>query len=192
MLTSALHVPTKRGLIYTPQAEAVLNLGFAFKKGLGEGISRANGANMPKVLVSEGTGNLDKREMATVIEQAFGKRLASGYFDRGDILHIFYYPNYEGLAIVKQLAGIPYLDKLAVANNAKGIGMGKNLIAEIIDYYYKLLWRASLDNPANCMYFKACQWTATVGNWNIYWINLEMGEILPALVSASLLEKTIV
>ncbi len=191
MQANAIHAATKKGVIYVPKAEQVLRGGFAFEKCLGEGLMGAAHADGKRIIKADAEG-ADKERMKAIIEEAFGKRLVDGYFGNGDIIGIFHYPDYEGLAVMKQIAGIPYLDKFVVAKEHQGNGLGKAMMAEIVDYYYKLVWRATPQNQINKAYRQVAQWTARVNGWNVYWINLEPQEILPSVIAVALLERTLI
>ena len=86
-----------------------------------------------------------------------------------------------GVAIVKEVGNIPYLDKFAVARFRQGTGLGKSIWAKLIKENPKLVWRASLGNQVNKFYSKNCDGMIKKSSWIVYWINLDDEEILPTV-----------
>lgn len=124
--------------------------------------------------------SLDRQRIKTLLEDAFGKQLDRHYFE-DQILEIFYQRDYEGIAILKQINNIPYLDKFAVAKFRQGTGLGKSLWSKLTEKYPRLIWRAKPDNPLNTFYMKHCDGMVKNPRWYVYWRNLEPGTMLPNL-----------
>ncbi len=120
---------------------------------------------------------LDKKRLKTLIEDAFDKKLVEGYFDDG-IKEIFYQKDYEGVAIIKKINNVPYLDKFAVAKFRQGTGLGKSLWLKLIKKYPQLIWRATPENTFNLFYMKNCDGFMKFPNWNVYWTKVKDKQIL--------------
>lgn len=134
------------------------------------GAPRGKAYEIVQAFLLSGSG---KAKAVFAIEDAFGKRLHGGtsYFEKGDIASVFHEKDYCGVGIVKQVLGIPYLDKFAVMQACKGNGLGTAMLDEIIGKYPTIMLRASTDNGgANSFYQKsgAFQWMEGMGEWNIY------------------------
>lgn len=119
---------------------------------------------------------IDKEKIKGLLEGSFNKKLEDNFFDM-DIIEIIYDKNYEGVAIIKDVDGIPYLDKLAVAKHRQETGLGGCLWSEVVKKYPKLTWRATPQNPFNAFYFKQCTGCMKFSNWNVFWINLKKEEV---------------
>ncbi|NBV43043.1 hypothetical protein EBR96_09800, partial [bacterium] len=89
---------------------------------------------------------LDQERMRTLLEDAFGKILVDDFFEE-KIKMIFVEKDYEGVAIIKKVRGIPYLDKIAVATTEEGTGLGRSLWQKVAEMYPKLIWRSLPTNP---------------------------------------------
>ncbi len=123
---------------------------------------------------------LDKEKIKWVLEDSFRKKLVDNYFENG-ITGVFYQEDYEGVAIMKEINGIPYLDKFSVARFRQGTGLGKSIWNKVIKKYPKLIWRAAVDNPFNVTYMKNCDGMIKNPQWCVYWRNLSHDEIMSSV-----------
>jgi hypothetical protein len=135
---------------------------------------------MHHILSSSKMRELDSARLRLLLEDAFGKNLVDDFFTE-KFRMIFYEKDYEGVAIIKNLKGIPYLDKLAVSPISEGTGLGKSLWIAISKAYPKLIWRASPKNPLNNFYLRECQGCMKFPKWHVYWRNLDEEDVLPAV-----------
>jgi len=139
----------------------------------------------------EDLNRLDKGKAKSAIESAFSKTMVDGYFENG-IKAAFFEKNYEGIAIMKEVNGIPYLDKFAVAKPYQGTGLGKSLWMEITKRYPGFLLRAALDNPFNPFYTKHCDGMMKKNGWIIYWKNLSFQDAMSRVNTISEIKKTLI
>ena len=135
--------------------------------------------------------SLDKSKIKKLLEDAFGKKLTSGYFNNG-ITDVFYEKNYEAVAILKKVNGIPYLDKLAVAKFRQGTGLSKSLWNNVVKNHKSMVWRAHAENPFNPTYMKVCDGVIKGKEWHFYWINIKEEDIIPTMNKVISKEKTLV
>lgn len=135
---------------------------------------------MHHILSSSKMRDLDNARLRILLEDAFGKNLVDDFFAE-KFKMVFYEKDYEGVAIIKNLKGIPYLDKLAVSPISEGTGLGKSLWVAIAKAYPKLIWRASPKNPLNSFYLRECDGCMKFPKWQVYWRELDEEEILPAV-----------
>ncbi|MBI5389775.1 hypothetical protein HZB01_05355, partial [Candidatus Woesearchaeota archaeon] len=134
---------------------------------------------------------INKKKMKALLEDAFGKKLLDTYFE-GQFKEIIYEKDYEGVAIMKEVQGIPYLDKFAVAKAYQGTGLGKSLWNEVIRSYPSLLWRAAATNPFNEVYIRYCDGMIKGTEWIVFWKNLEMDKVIPCIDEIMNREKTMI
>ena len=109
---------------------------------------------------------LDAARATPLIEQAFGRQLVDGYFDRLEFDHAFVTESYRAAAITSRLDDVTYLDKFAVLDDARGEGLGGAVWRRLIAYAPKLYWRSRTDNPVNEFYFATCHGAVKSGSWS--------------------------
>jgi bifunctional N-acetylglutamate synthase/kinase len=143
-----------------------------------------------RLLVEDGFAGLDQARLRTLIERSFGRKLAETYFD-SPAGKIILEAGYLGAAVIKDIHGVPYLDKFVVDPDAQGNGLGRAIWKLIKTHNESLLWRASSSNHCNCWYERNSDGSQKIGQWNVYWYNLDhetAGTLAPL---AAALPKTI-
>ncbi|MBF0312785.1 MAG: hypothetical protein HQK50_16730 [Oligoflexia bacterium] len=133
--------------------------------------------------------DLNLQSVRSLLENAFGKKLTPTYFEQA-VVEILFEKNYEGIAVIKSIDGIAYLDKLAVSTANQGTGLGKSLWHELTARYPSFVWRATLKNPANSYYMKHAQGMIKTQNWYFYWIGLKEELIFSTAQKVINLERT--
>ncbi len=118
-----------------------------------------------------------------IIEDAFDKKLNENYFQEKP-LGLFVERDWKGLAIVKDVQGLRYLDKLAVKKEFQNNGVAGDLLHAVFEKHGKVFWRASHKNPVNYWYFKNCTGCIKDKHWNVFWKNLQGKEIDKAVFFA--------
>ena len=131
---------------------------------------------MASISVKKNYSSLDLEKVKHLLEQSFGKKLVPGYFEE-PVKHVIVDDEYKGIAIVKTVDGIPYLDKFAVDPDLQGNGIGKKLWAELKKVCPGFAWRASVNNPINGWYEKNSGGSETRGKWKIFWHNIEAEKV---------------
>ena len=135
---------------------------------------------------------LDLPKVKFLLEDAFQKTLVDDYFkDASKFKRIIYQKDYEGIVILKEINGIPYLDKFAVLRSCSGNGLGKTLWLETLKHYPKMIWRAAAKNPFNGFYYGQSDGTVKTPEWHVFWRNLDEAELLSAVKAATQLPKTL-
>lgn len=135
--------------------------------------------------------DIQKQKVIELLEDAFSKKVASDYFNDG-FEEIFYEENFEGVAIIKKVNNVPYLDKLAVVKHRQETGLGSFLWYEITQKHNKLAWRVNPKNPLNAFYAKKSTGFIKSDEWNVYWRNLNRDEIFKTVDKIVDLPKTII
>jgi acetylglutamate synthase len=124
-----------------------------------------------RFITSEGFEGLDKARIKGLLEDSFGKRLAEGYLE-SPVCRVILEKDYLGIAIMKKVAGFDYLDKLAVAKEAQGQGIGRGLWECIKKDHGSFIWRASAGNEANEWYLRNSDGAVRAGGWIVYWCGI--------------------
>lgn len=109
--------------------------------------------------------------MRELLEDSFGKPLSDDYFSQ-PVERIIISKDYSGIAVVKRIRGVPYLDKIAVIKKRQRKGLGKALLNTVKFFYSSFLWRSSVMNPANNWYLKECDSAIRKEGWVIFLHNI--------------------
>ena len=142
------------------------------------------------IISAKNIKQLDKTKIKKLLEEAFNKTLDSDYFE-AEFKEIFLEKNYDGIALIKEINNIPYLDKFAVAKHSQGNGLGRSPWLKLMKKYPKLTWRATPENPINEFYAKNCDGFIRNKEWKAYWKNLDIAEIMTTMDLVLKKEKTI-
>ncbi len=143
------------------------------------------------IILSQGFNDLNKSKLKGLLEDAFGKKLAEGYFE-DEAKEVLYQKDCEAVAIIKEANELPYLDKFAVAKHCQGTGLGKSLWEELDKKYSKLVWRALACNGANSFYDKQCDGFVKKGKWKVYWKGLCEKEIMQSVEAVAEKQATMI
>ena len=102
---------------------------------------------------------LDLERLRTLIESAFGRRLTPEYFEITQPHRVYVTEHYRAALVltcedIGPEAGVPHLDKFAVADDAQGEGLGRAIWNAMRADVDRLFWRSRPDNPVNDFYFE--------------------------------------
>jgi acetylglutamate synthase len=132
----------------------------------------AEGIMGSRLAARNGFGGLDEHRLKALLEESFGKSLAPGYFGQ-PAERVILEEDYLGLAVMKRVSGVPYLDKFAVSPEARGRGLGRQIWERLKEDYNSFIWRASSGNPINCWYEKNSAGSERIGKWIVFWQGME-------------------
>ena len=159
-------------------AESLLQELFTVK---GSGTFMRYSANF---IIKQNFNGINKKKIKKLIEESFCKKLVSDYFNQ-PTEKIIVDKDYSGLAVIKKLNGVAYLDKFAVSKTAQGNGLGKAIWHVIKNMYPSLIWRSSITNPINSWYFKNCDGAQKSDEWIVFWYNVnweKVRELVPTII----------
>jgi acetylglutamate kinase len=162
-----------RELLKIPSAERAFAKRGNATAGLSEGLTLL--INGYGIQIKKSFAELDKARVKHLLERSFGKELAGGYLEI-PTKRIFIESNYEGMAIMKEIDGVPYLDKFAVVPEKQGNGLGKALWACLEADYASMIWRSVQENPINGWYAIKSSGNLPMGRWNIFWYGMSAEE----------------
>jgi len=126
------------------------------------------------------TSTVDLARLGALIESAFGRTLAPGFFAR-PIERIYVDEQYLGAAILAPTPVGTYLTKFAVDRQAQGEGIGGDLWAVMTRDYPRFYWRARPQNPIASWYVKNCDGMVRLPDWQVYWRGFAVDQIEPAI-----------
>src|SRR5690606_14725698 len=126
-----------------------------------------------RVLQADRWEALDQLRLRTLIESAFGRRLAPDYFERTKLLRAFVSENYRAAVVLTDEDGYTYLDKFAVLDDAQGEGLGRAVWQVMRDQTPRLFWRSRHGNPVNAFYYAQSDGHCKQDKWKVFWYGLK-------------------
>ncbi len=125
--------------------------------------------------------------LTRAIESAFGKRLKPSFYE-DPLFRGFVESEYRGGAIFTQKAGVPYLSKFFVLQEAQGDGIARDIWNVAVEKIPSFIWRSRMGNPFNHWYMRKCDGMqraeSASGDWRIFWRGLSTSDVSGAIVEA--------
>lgn len=137
------------------------------------------------IIVQRDFAGIDRRRLAELVGQTFGRPLVDDYFERKRCERVYVTESYRAVAVVTTEAGLPYLDKLAVTPRAQGEGLAAELWKRMTADHPRLFWRARDDNPVRGWYFDRADGGIRRGRWVVFWIGLDEWHVIQRCVDAA-------
>jgi acetylglutamate kinase len=146
-----------------------------------------------KIRCATAWDQLDLERQRGLIESGFGRALAPDYFERTVPYRVYVSEHYRAALVVtlehialEQAgggdAGLPHLDKFAVADDAQGEGLGRAIWHAMRHDVERLFWRARPDNPVNEFYFEEADGCLKGDRWHVFWYGLDGFDAIRAAV----------
>lgn len=135
-----------------------------------------------RVVRASGWEGLDLDRLRGLIESAFGRRLARNYFENTPLHRAYVSEQYRAAILVTREAGIPYLDKFAVLEDAQGEGLGRAVWQVMREETPSLYWRSRRGNPVNAYYLAQADGCIKRGRWETFWYGIDSMEEIAACV----------
>jgi ribosomal protein S18 acetylase RimI-like enzyme len=126
----------------------------------------------PRILRFDGWQGVDRERLLHLLEASFGGPAAPAMFER-PVARVYVEAQYRGAAIVRDTPLGPYLTKFAVAPDAQGEGLGRDLWDVVIADRPTVFWRARARNPIVGWYASVCDGLVRFPEWHVYWRGLE-------------------
>ncbi|MCZ8165160.1 acetylglutamate kinase [Silanimonas sp.] len=123
--------------------------------------------------VFERWDQVDLPRLKHLIESGFGRALTLDYFERTVPWRIYVSANYRAALVLTEENGIPHLDKFAVADDAKGEGLGRAAWDVMRAETPRLFWRSRSTNAINDFYFDQSEGALKGDPWTVFWYGLE-------------------
>jgi len=135
---------------------------------------------------------IDVPRLTALLENSFGRKLHSDYFEKKPIYRVYLADSYRATAILTLEGGIPYLDKFAVTTDAQGDGVGGSLWQRLVKENDKLFWRSRIDNEVNPWYFTRADGVIKNEKWCVFWYGIDdMAEVKACVEKAMLMPPTL-
>ncbi|WP_052101442.1 acetylglutamate kinase [Novilysobacter arseniciresistens] len=130
-----------------------------------------------RVLQADRWEALDLPRLRGLVESAFGRRLAPGYFDRTRLRRAYVSENYRAAVILVDGhggdKGETYLDKFAVLDEAQGEGLGRAVWQVMREQNPRVFWRSRHGNPVNAFYYTEADGHVRQEQWNVFWYGMD-------------------
>jgi len=131
-----------------------------------------------------GVAEIDRSRLTGLLESSFGRALAPGCYEQ-DIHDVYVEEAYSGAAVITATSLGPYLSKFAVAREAQGEGVGRDLWQRLTADHPRFFWRARPGNAINAWYAKVCDGMVRQPGWTVFWRGIGPAEV-PAIVAHAL------
>lgn len=106
--------------------------------------------------------------LAQLVHKEFGRELPAGYADK-QFEKIYYTTDHKGFGVVTKLSdSAPYLDKLVVASQLQGRGIGENLWYHVTADWPQVLWRSHVTNRYATWYHRHADVMKRHGEWILF------------------------
>ena len=128
---------------------------------------------------------VDRDRFSKLVAASFGRDLVSGYFEQVTPRRIYVSEHYRAAIVVSRSAGVDYMDKFAVVEDAQGEGLGRAVWDVMRANHDTLVWRSRVDNRINDFYFTHCDGSLKSGNWTVFWYGLPEWEAVRHVVEAA-------
>lgn len=133
-----------------------------------------------RIDVRPGLDGVDRDRLRVLLESAFGRPMRDGALDR-PFERTYVEERYLGGVLLERTSAGVYLSKFAVERQAQGEGIGGDLWSALTRDYGNFFWRARPTNPIVSWYARQCDGLVRLPEWHVYWKNLGVAEIEPAI-----------
>ena len=143
-----------------------------------------------EILELSGWDGVNKSKVRHIVENSFGRPLKPDYFDK-PVSNIFLDSKYKGVAVIRKVEDMYYMDKFCVAGSAQGEGVASDIWFRIIKKCPNLFWRSRVGNPVNGWYFEKSSGAIKSEKWVFFWINISEEQRKKAIDYTLNLEETL-
>ena len=131
-----------------------------------------------RVIESACWGDFDLARLRELIESAFGRRLATDYFETTRLQRAYVSEHYRAAVILTAEDAGTYLDKFAVLDEAQGEGLGRAVWQVMRGSNPSLFWRSRHGNQVDPFYHAEADGCIKQDRWKVYWFGMPgFGEI---------------
>ncbi|MFW6206803.1 MAG: acetylglutamate kinase [Gemmatimonadota bacterium] len=115
---------------------------------------------------------IDRDRFSGLVASSFGRPLVPDYFRQTKPHRLYLSEHYRAAIVLLQVDDGLYMDKFAVAEEAKGEGLGRAIWQVMRAETPSLVWRSRRTNPVNEFYFAQSDGAVKSGPWSIFWYGL--------------------
>ncbi len=125
-----------------------------------------------EIHVRDSWEDVDQGRLRALLESSFGRKLAPDYFETTQPYRVYYSEEYRAAIVLTREGELTYMDKLAVAEDAQGEGLGRAVWDVMRAENPALFWRSRRGNQINEFYFANADGARKEGNWTVFWYGL--------------------
>lgn len=126
-----------------------------------------------RVLEATSWDELDLPRLRALIESSFRRTLVPDYFEKTPLLRAYVSENYRAAIILTEGAGMVYLDKFAVSDDAQGEGLGRAVWNVMREQTPQLFWRSRHNNQVNIFYYAESDGCFKQEKWKVFWYGMD-------------------
>ena len=119
-------------------------------------------------------GAIDPARATALIEDAFGRKLKSGWWERASISSACISESYRAGAFLSRIdapsGSFDYLDKFAVLEDARGEGLARTVWRRFTKDHPAVFWRSRTENGFNAFYDAVADGSVKRDPWTTYWL----------------------
>lgn len=112
---------------------------------------------------------LDQARTEALVENAFARKLKSGWWNGLDLHEVYMSASYRAGAILAKVDDFIYLDKFAVVEDARGEGLSRTVWRGFTKDNPKFFWRSRTSNGFNAFYHDSADGSVKAGVWTVFW-----------------------
>ena len=112
---------------------------------------------------------LDRERTEALVENAFGRKLNSDWWDGLNLHQVHMSASYRAGAIMTKIDDFIYLDKFAVVEDARGEGLSRTVWRGIAKDNPVFFWRSRTANGFNAFYHDSADGSVKAGPWTVFW-----------------------
>ncbi|TVP42646.1 MAG: acetylglutamate kinase [Gemmatimonadales bacterium] len=127
--------------------------------------------------------SVDRERFAALVESSFGRPLVEDYFERTKPYRVYLSEHYRAAIVLTRENGLIYMDKFAVAEDAKGEGLGRAIWEVMRADTPQLFWRSRRGNAVNEFYFAHADGAVKEGTWTTFWYGMPSWRAVAAAAS---------
>jgi acetylglutamate kinase len=132
----------------------------------GAGTLVRKGENIVKY---DGVSEIDRDRLEALVQDAFGRKLESRWFDELELAAAYVSESYRAAALMTKVDDFDYLDKFAIHESAQGEGLARTVWTHLTRDFPVFFWRSRSDNRFNAFYEKEADGSVKQNHWTIYW-----------------------
>jgi bifunctional N-acetylglutamate synthase/kinase len=119
---------------------------------------------------------VDQARFRDLVASSFGRPLVEDYFERTKPFRVYLSEHYRAaIVLTKESGGLVYMDKFAVAADAKGEGLGRAIWEVMRAENPRLFWRSRRGNAVNEFYFANADGAVKDDAWTTFWYGMAEG-----------------
>lgn len=141
------------------------------------------------IRVVDSWSEVDTARLRSLFEDSFRRPLVDDYFETTEPVRIYHAESYRAAIVLTREADMTYMDKLAVAEDAQGEGLGRAIWDVMRAENPALFWRSRRGNQINEFYFSNADGARKNDEWTVFWYGLDEWDAIRRAVETALARR---